>query len=105
MSGFEDREKGYERKFEHDQEVAFKVRARRNHLLGQWAAGQLGLQGAAAEAYARELADPGKLRGDDEIVNKLAGDFAAKAVKLDASRIRLEVERFTAQARKAFTAS
>lgn len=106
MSGFEDREKGYERKFEHDQEVAFKVRARRNHLLGQWAAEQLGLQGAAAEAYARELADPGKhLHGDDEIVNKIAGDFAAKAVTLDASRIRLEVERCTAQARKAFSAS
>ena len=106
MSGFEDREKGYERKFEHDQEVAFKVRARRNHLLGKWAAEQLGLQGAAAEAYARELADPGKhLHGDEELVNKIAGDFAAKAVKLDAARIRLEVERFTAEARKAFSAS
>ena len=105
MSGFEDREKGYERKFEHDQEVAFKVRARRNHLLGQWAAEQMGLSGAAAEAYARELADPGKhLHGDDDIVRKIAADFAAKALKLDAGRIRLEIERFTAQARKSLGA-
>ncbi|MGH7035424.1 MAG: DUF1476 domain-containing protein [Stellaceae bacterium] len=106
MSGFEDREKGYERKFEHDQEVAFKVRARRNHLLGQWAAEQLGLQGAAAEAYARELADPGKhLHGDDEIVTRIAKDFAAKSVRLDANRIRLEIDGLTAQARKALGAS
>jgi hypothetical protein len=105
MSGFDDREKGYERKFEHDQEVAFKVRARRNHLLGQWAAGQLGLDGAAAEAYAREIADPGKhLHGDDDIVRKITGDFAAKSVALDANRVRLEIERFTAQARKALGA-
>ena len=56
----------------------------------------------------REVAEVGPVvavHGDDEIVNKIAGDFAAKAVTLDASRIRLEVERCTAQARKAFSAS
>ncbi len=106
MSGFDDREKGYERKFEHDQEVAFKVRARRNHLLGAWAAEQLGLKGAAAEGYARDLADPAKhLHGDEDIVKKIAGDFAAKSVALDASRIQLEIERFTAEARKALGAT
>jgi hypothetical protein len=102
MSGLDDREKGYERKFEHDQEVAFKVRARRNHLLGQWAAAQLGLSGAEAESYANTLVDPAKhLHGDDDIVKKLARDFEAKAVKLDANRIHLEIERCTAEARKA----
>jgi len=101
MSGLDDREKGYERKFEHDQEVAFRVRARRNHLLGLWAAGQLGLDGEDAEAYAKALADPAKhLHGDEDIVKKLARDFEAKAVKLDANRIHLEIERCTAEARK-----
>ncbi len=102
MSGFDDREKGYERKFEHDQELAFKIRARRNHLLGLWAAEQLGLAGAAAESYARDLADPGKhLHGDEDIVKKIVADFSAKSLALDANRIRLEIERFTAEARKA----
>lgn len=105
MSGFDDREKGYERKFEHDQEVAFKVRARRNHLLGLWAAKQLGLAGDAAERYAQDLADPGKhLHGDEDIVKKITADFAAKAIALDANRVRTEMEGFTAQARKAFGA-
>jgi hypothetical protein len=102
MSGLDDREKGYERKFEHDQEVAFKVRARRNHLLGLWAATQLGLTGTAAETYAQALVDPAKhLHGDDDIVKKLMADFEGKKVRLDANRIRLEIERCTAEARKA----
>ena len=101
MSGFDEREKGYERKFENDQELEFKVKARRNHLLGLWAAAQLGHKGDAAEAYARGITDPAKhLPGDDEIVKRIAGDFNAKSVALDATRIRLEIERFAAEARK-----
>ena len=101
MTGFDEREKGYERKFERDQELEFKVRVRRNHLLGLWAAGHLGLDGHAAEAYALKLTDPaGHLHGDADIVKKLAADFAAKSVALDATRINLELERFAAEARK-----
>jgi hypothetical protein len=101
VSGFDEREKGYERKYERDQELEFKVKTRRNHLLGLWAADQLGLKGDAAEAYARGIADPAKhLHGADEIVKQIAGDFKAKSVALDATRIRLEVERFAAEARK-----
>lgn len=101
MTGFDDREKGFERKYERDQEREFKVRARRNHLLGLWAAGQLGLDGAAAEQYARGITDPGQhLHGDAEIVRKVAADFKAKSVALDAERVRFEIERFTAEAKK-----
>lgn len=101
MSGFDEREKGYERKFERDQELDFKVKVRRNHLLGLWAADQLGLKGDAAAAYARGIIDPAKhLHGDDEIVKQIAGDFKEKSVALDATRIRLEVEQFAAEARK-----
>ncbi len=103
MSGFDEREKGYEAKFEHDQELAFRVKARRNHLLGLWAAEQLGQKGQAAEAYAMQITDPANhLHGDAEIVKKIAADFAAKAVALDATRINLELERCAAEARKAY---
>jgi hypothetical protein len=101
MTGLDEREKSFERKFEHDQELAFKVRSRRRKLLGLWAAGQLGLAGAAAESYADELAALGLHRGGDaEEVEKIAKDFAAKGVTLDATRIRLEAERCEREATK-----
>ena len=55
MASFEDREKGFERKFAHDEELKFKATARRNKLLGLWAAELMGLSGDAAQAYAREV--------------------------------------------------
>ena len=101
MADFNDREKGYERDFERKQELAFKVKARRNHLLGLWAAGQMGLSGDAAEAYARGIADPSQhLHGDKEIVSKIVGDFKAKGVGLDETRVNLELSHFAAQAEK-----
>jgi hypothetical protein len=101
MPSFEDREKGFERKWERDQELAFKARARRNKLLGLWAAERLGLERGAAEAYAKEvvMADLGR-HGDDGVVGKVAQDFAAKGVPLDAVRVRLELDRCAAAARK-----
>ena len=102
MSGFDDREKGYERKFEQDQELAFRVKARRNHLLGLWAAEKLGLKGEGAEAYANTITDPAThLHGDGELVKKIARDFAAKDIPIDETRLLLELERFAAEVRKA----
>jgi hypothetical protein len=101
MPSFEEREKGFERKWERDQELAFKARARRNKRLGLWAAERLGLAGEAAEAYAKEvvMADLGR-HGDDAVVDKIAHDFAAKGVALDAVRVRLELDHCAAAARK-----
>lgn len=101
MSIFDDREKSFERKFEHDQEIAFKAKVRRNKLFGLWAAGLLGLEGAAAEAYGTDLVE-GELRhhGDDELIAKVARDFAAKGVSYDEHRIRIELARFGLAARK-----
>jgi hypothetical protein len=105
MTGLDERGKSFERKFERDQETAFKVRSRRRKLLGLWAAGQLGLAGAAAEAYADEVAAHGLHHGGDaEEVEKIATDFAAKGVALDATRIRLEAEHCEREARKQFGA-
>ncbi len=101
MTSFDERETGFERKFQHDQEFAFKVKARRDRLLGLWAAERLGLKGEAAEAYARDVvaADLQK-PGDQDVIDKVAGDFASKGVKLDATRVRVELDRFMAEAKK-----
>lgn len=101
MTTFDEREKGFERKFQHDQELAFKAKARRNRLLGLWAAERLGLTGEGAEAYARDViaADLQK-PGGQHVVDKVAGDLAKKGVKLDATCVRAELDRFMAEAKK-----
>jgi hypothetical protein len=101
MTTFDEREKTQEKKFQTEQELAFKTKARRNHILGLWAAEQLGLKNSAAEAYAREIVAGALAKhGDESVVNKIAGDFAKKSVKFDRVRINLELERCAAEARK-----
>lgn len=101
MTTFDEREKSYERKFQQDQELAFKVKARRNKLFGLWVAEHLGRAGAAAEAYAREMVagDFGKA-GDSAIVARAADDLAKGGVRLDAARLQAELQRYTEEARK-----
>lgn len=101
MADFNDREQGFEKNFEHEQELAFRIKARRNHLLGLWAAEQLGLTGDPAEAYAKTLTDPAQhLHGDDEIVKKIVQDLHLKRVPLDETRVKLELALFEGQAEK-----
>jgi hypothetical protein len=101
MADLNEREQGYERNFEREQELGFKIKARRNHLLGLWAAAQLGLTGDAAEAYAVKIIDPAShLHGDKELVAKIVGDFQGKGVALDATRVNLELAHFAGQAEK-----
>lgn len=101
MTTFEEREHGYERKFQQEQELAFKVKARRHRLVGLWAAARLGLAGEAAETYARELVK-GELEhhGDEAVINRIEQDFAAKGVDVDAARIRLEIDHCDKAAKK-----
>jgi hypothetical protein len=89
MTTFEDREKGFERKFAHDEELKFRATARRNKLLGLWAAEKMGLAGDAAQTYAREvikadLAEP----GEEDVFRKLRADFDAKGVEQSDHQIR-----------------
>ncbi len=101
MTGFDDRKKDAERKFQHDEEFRFKVMARRAKLLGQWVAGQLGLKGAEADAYAKSLVVEDMSKpGDDDIVGKAMADLKAKGVDASEHRIRKELEGFTVQARE-----
>lgn len=89
MTTFEERKKGFERKFAHDEELKFRATARRNRLLGLWAAGQMGVTGDDATAYARDvvkadLAEP----GDEDVFRKIRADFDAKGVGQSDHQIR-----------------
>jgi hypothetical protein len=101
MTTFDKREKGFEDKFKHDQETAFKVAARRNKLLGLWAAERLGLQGEAAENYAREVvAADFQKAGDEDVVEKVTQDFTAKNIDIGAAQVRDQLARCAAEARR-----
>ena len=101
MTSFNDREKAFEKKFEKDQEIQFKVTARRNKLLGLWAAGVMGKTGADAEAYAKEvvLADFEK-PGDSDVMEKLVKDLAAAGKPTEEHTIRKQSERLVEEAKK-----
>ena len=99
MASFEDREKGFERKFALDEELKFKATARRNRLLGLWAAGQMGLSGDEAQAYSREvikadLEEP----GEEDVFRKIRRDFDAKGVAQSDHQIRRQMSELMAQA-------
>lgn len=92
MTTFEERQKGFERKFALDEELKFKATARRNRLLGLWAAGEMGITGDAAQAYAREvvkadLAEP----GEEDLFRKIRADFDAKGVGQSDHQIRRQM--------------
>ena len=103
MTGFDDREKSFERKFELDQELAFKVKARRNKLLALWAAERMGLTGDAAEKYARAIVGL-RHHGDNELVAHILQDAAQKGITLDSARLRAELARAATEAKRQFGA-
>ena len=89
MTTFDKREEAFEKKFALDEEQKFKAEARRNRLLGMWAAGKLGISGDAASAYAKEIvAAEFSEGGDDAVVRKVMGDLAAKGIAVTESQIR-----------------
>jgi hypothetical protein len=91
--GFEKRQKGFEAKWAHDEELRFKVFARRNKLLGLWAAGELGLSGDAADAYAKTVVAADFERpGDEDVLEKVRGDFAAKGVAISDHVLRVKMD-------------
>ncbi|WP_436637272.1 DUF1476 domain-containing protein [Microbaculum sp. FT89] len=89
MSEFERRKKGFEEKFAHDEEMRFKAEARRNKLLGLWAAEKLGKTGDAAEAYAKEVVVADfEEAGDEDVFRKVRGDFDTAGVEQSDHQIR-----------------
>jgi hypothetical protein len=99
MTTFQKREEGFEKKFAHDEELRFKAMARRNKMLGLWAAGQLGKSGPDADAYAKSviLADFEEA-GDDDVLRKVKGDFDAAGLSIGEQQIRVAMDELLAKA-------
>jgi hypothetical protein len=99
MTTFDKREEGFEKKFAHDEELRFKANARRNKLLGLWAAEKLGISGPDADAYAKEvvMADFQE-SGDNDVFRKLRQDFDAKGVDQSDHQIRRTMDELMEQA-------
>jgi hypothetical protein len=88
MTTFDKREDAFEKQFAHDEELRFKATARRNKLLGLWAAEKLGLSGAEAESYAKSIVMADfEEAGDQDVLRKLRKDFDAKGVALSDHQI------------------
>lgn len=98
MSTFNDREKAFENKYKHDEEMKFKAQARANKLLGLWAAELMGKSGEDAEAYAREvIISDFQEAGHEDVVRKVAGDLGDLS---DADSIRAKHGELTAMAKE-----
>jgi hypothetical protein len=89
MTQFDDRERAYEAKVAHDEEMKFRILARRNRLLGEWAARKMGLSEEETASYAKDVVRADfEEAGDDDVVRKLLGDLTAAGVDVDEAQIR-----------------
>ena len=103
MTTFDDRERAFESQYARDQEMQVKVIARRNRLLGMWAARKMGLSDAEADAYAREVIRADfEEAGDEDVIRKLLGDLISAGVEIDDGEIRRQLEHKTVDARRHF---
>lgn len=101
MTTFDDRERAFENMFARDQEMQFKILARRDRLLGQWAANLMGLTEVEAEAYAKDvIRSDFEEAGDEEVIRKVLGDLTSAGVECDEARIREALEHKTVEARR-----
>jgi len=101
MTSFDDRERSFEAKFARDEEMAFRITARRNRLLGQWAAAEMRLTREEADAYATALVHADlEGGGDDDVVRKLVGDMTAAGLDHDEATVRRALARQMIEARR-----
>lgn len=104
MADMDSRRSAFENKFKHDEETRFKIVARRNKLLGQWAAQLMGLIGESAESYAKEVvAADFEEAGDEDVFRKVAGDLKTKGLDVSEHRIRKHMEDLLEEARVQIT--
>ncbi|MEE8171630.1 MAG: DUF1476 domain-containing protein [Alphaproteobacteria bacterium] len=103
-NGFDERKSAAEAKFKHDEEFKFKVMARRNKLLGLWAADLMKIEGADADAYAKQVViSDFEEPGDDDVLRKVLGDLQANGRSEDATEVRRHMDRLLEQAKEEMT--
>ncbi len=102
MTDFQDRERAEEAKFAHDSEMEFRIHARRNRLMGVWAAERMGLTPAEAEAYAKSVVQADfEEPGDEDVIRKLLGDLISAGVDADEGEVRTAMKARQVEARRA----
>ncbi len=101
MTSFDDREQAFENKFAHDQDMAFRITARRNRLVGEWAAAQMGLTTEETDSYSKSVvqADFEEV-GDEDVVRKLMGDLTSAGVDTNDTTVRQALADATVEARR-----
>jgi hypothetical protein len=101
MTTFDEREKAHEKKFVLDQELKFRAEARRNKLLGEWAAQKLGLTGAAVDEYVKAVRKADLLqKGDEDVFRKIRKDFDEKGVAVSDAELRKTMQEYLTLATK-----
>jgi len=101
MADFKDRKKGFENKFAHDQEMLFRINARRNRLIGEWAAGLMGLTAEETDAYAKSVVQADfEEAGDEDVIRKVLGDLVAADQEVEDGAVRAKLEEMTVEARR-----
>ena len=89
MSTFDDRQRAFETKFAHDEEMKFRIAARRNRLLGEWAARQMGLSETETESYAKDVVRADfEEAGDGDVIRKVLGDLTTAGIEIDEAQVR-----------------
>lgn len=101
MTSFQDRERAEEAKFAHDEEMLFRIQARRNKLLGQWAAERMGLDAAETEAYAKAVVQAEfEESGDEDVIRKVLGDLLLAGQDVSEAEVRKSLEARSVEARR-----
>jgi len=101
MTTFDDRERAFEAKFARDEDMAFRVTARRNKLVGQWAAAQMKLTPEETDAYAKAVVQADfEEAGDEDVIRKLLGDLLAAGIETDDATVRRALEEQSVEARR-----
>jgi hypothetical protein len=102
MTIFEDRERGEEAKFARDEDMQFRIQARRNRLLGQWAAERMGLSSAETDAYAKSVVQADfEEAGDEDVIRKLLGDLVSAGIDANEGEVRTALAEKAIEARRA----
>ena len=101
MTQFDDRERAFETKFARDEEMQFRIIARRNRLLGEWAARLMGLSDVESESYAKDVVRADfEEAGDEDVIRKVLGDLTAAGVDIDEGKIRQALGHKQVEARR-----